>query len=143
MNNDTPCFPHRFCRSVVAVSALLLAAVTAGPASAQSRPVPVIVGGSADLDACQTLGQVRGLKAGGDGFLSVRSGPSTRHAELDRLRNGRQVYFCTRKGYWVGIVYGPRGSGCSVTSPIARKRAYRGPCKSGWVHSAFLEPLAG
>jgi hypothetical protein len=144
MKSGAPGFPARTGRPLAQfAAATFLAAMIAGPALGQSPPVPVIVGGSADLDACQTLGQVRGLKAGGDGFLSVRNGPSTRHAELDRLANGRQVYFCARKGYWVGIVYGSHGSGCGVTSPIARKRVYRGPCRSGWVHGGFLEPLAG
>ena len=45
---------------------------------------------------------------------------------------------------WAGIVYGPRAStGCNVESPIPRVRAYRGPCRSGWVSSRYVTPIAG
>ena len=112
-------------------------------ARAQSASVPVMIGGIADLDACQTLSRIVGLKRGGDNFLSVRRGPGVGYAETDRLGPGRQVYSCARSGGWVGIVYGGRGSGCGVTSPVPRRQAYRGPCRSGWVHSRFVQDVAG
>ncbi|MDP4593063.1 MAG: integron [Beijerinckiaceae bacterium] len=111
---------------------------------AQGRSVPVLVGGTADLDACQTVSQVQGLKRGGDGFLSVRSGPGPGFAERSRLRNGHRVYSCVSRGSWIGIVYGARaGQDCGVSSPIRQRRAYRGVCRSGWVHRNFISDVAG
>ncbi len=131
------------------VSALLLAivpfaAMAPQSAQAQGRSVSVMVGGTADLDACQTLSQVRGLKRRGDNFLSVRRGPGSRYGEISRLRNGHRVYSCAANGSWVGIVYGARGGqDCGVSSPIRRRQAYRGSCRSGWVHRNFLTDIAG
>lgn len=126
--------------------ALILPAVSIG--AAPPRAVPVEVGGSAEWDACGSLGEVRGLKAGGDGFLAVRAGPGADYAMLDRLGNGRQVYVCATRGRWISIVYAAADSnageaGCGVSSAIAKARVYPGPCKSGWVHSSWIEIIAG
>ncbi len=124
-------------------AAMLFLALPSHVALAQS-PVAVMVGGSADFDACQTLSKVRGLRAGGDNFLSVRIGPGTGFVEKDRLGNGHLVYDCTSRGAWIGIVYGARGGqDCGVSSPVARRQAYRGRCRSGWVHRNFLTDVAG
>lgn len=125
-------------------TALMLPAAPIG--AAPPRAVPVQVGGDEVLDACGSLAQVRGLKADGDGFLAVRAGPGTAYAMLDKLGNGREVYLCDGNGdgEWFAIVY-PTAPGmkCEVGSPIAKKRVYRGPCKSGWVRSAWVEVMAG
>ena len=64
--------------------------------------------------------------------------------ELDRLGPGRKVWICEEVSGWVGIVYGPRASiGCNVESPVRRVRAYPGPCRSGWVSSRYVTPIAG
>lgn len=81
------------------VAALVLPAVSIN--AAPPRAVPVDVGGSAEWDACGSLGEVRGLKADGDGFLAVRAGPGADYAMLDRLDNGRQVYVCATRGRWI------------------------------------------
>lgn len=126
------------------VAALLLVfGIFGPPALAQTRPaVPVVVGGDADLDACATLSEIRGLNPRGDGFLSVRSGPGTRHAEIDRLFNGNQVYSCAEQGDWVGIIY-PFSRRCGVATPWPAARPYAGPCRSGWVHRRFVREVAG
>lgn len=130
------------------LAALMLMSATVPTAAAPPRAVPVEVGGSEEWDACGSLGQVHGLKADGDGFLAVRAGPGADYATLDRLGNGRQVYVCATRGRWISIVYaaanGDTGkAGCGVSSAIAPDRTYRGPCKSGWVHSAWIEIVAG
>lgn len=112
-------------------------------ARAQQARVPVMYGAEPGLDACGGLGRVKGLKRGGDNFLSVRAGPGASHREIDRLRNGRSVWFCDGNGDWIGIVYGTAGQECKVGSPVARKMPYPGPCRSGWVHRAFVELMAG
>lgn len=125
--------------SLLALTALAFAAPAKTPAA-----VAVKVGGDEVLDACGSLGQVTGLKAGGDGFLAVRSGPGTAYAVLDKLGNGREVYLCGGDEQWIAIVYptAPRMH-CGVTSPIAVSREYRGPCKSGWVRATWIEVMAG
>lgn len=118
---------------------LLAGFVMSGAAFAQ----PVMVGGEPSLDACGSTGVVAGLNPAGDGFLAVRSGPGTGHSIQDKIRNGQGVIFCDQRGSWVGIVYSKKGTSCGVSSPIARRQPYRGPCRSGWVHEKYLKLLAG
>jgi hypothetical protein len=121
---------------------LVLAIVGTPDRQRAVRPeVPVMLVAD-DLDPCG-LGVVKGLKAGGDGFLSVRARPSAKGRELDRLRNGDEVYICADKGDWIGIVYSRPRRDCGVTSAVARRSAYAGPCNSGWVHRNWVELVAG
>lgn len=119
-------------------------AVSAAPAQAPRVPVP-IYGGSDSYGPCSTA-QVMGVDRPGD-LLNVRAGPSMRHPILARLPNGRNVYACTRRGNWFGIVFaippGPFAStpgpgDCNVLAPRRTNSSYRGPCRSGWVHEAYL-----
>jgi uncharacterized protein YgiM (DUF1202 family) len=103
--------------------------------------IPIRVGGEPDLDACN-LGIVRGLRK--NGFLAVRSGPSTKYRTIDRLQNGDRVYLCdTRnKGRWVGIVYGD--DKCShrninISSIIPKREIYRGSCNTGWSYYKYFD----
>jgi hypothetical protein len=109
-------------------------------AKAQSI-VPVQVGGDADLDACGALGKVHGLDPNGDNYLSVRGGPSPRSKETDRLAEGDAFHVCDERGDWLGVVYGD--GPCGVGSPIAKRRTYRGKCRSGWVHGRYVQVEAG
>ncbi len=119
--------------------------------AAQTRagaPQAVKVGGTADLDACASTGKVVHLDPAGDNFLAVRAAPQTSAEETDRLQMGADVYLCDRAGggAWTGIVYGPGGTleaGCGVTSPIEKRDAYIGTCRSGWVSSRYIELIAG
>ncbi|QQP97862.1 hypothetical protein [Lysobacter enzymogenes] len=132
------------------IEAALLTIALALPAvpaeAAPPRAVPVEVGGSEEWDACGATGRVRGLKADGDGFLAVRAGPGADHRMLDKLGNGRLVYLCGNRGGWTSVVYAPTDadpSVCGVSSAIAEIEVYRGPCKSGWVNTAWIEVVAG
>ncbi|WP_051547818.1 hypothetical protein [Lysobacter capsici] len=127
--------------SMLAVALLAPVAQARAPAA-----VPVRVGGDEVLDACGSLAQVTGLKADGDGFLAVRAGPGAAYAMLDKLGNGREVYLCDSADgdRWLAIVYPTTpGMKCEVGAPIARKQVYRGPCKAGWVRSAWVVVMAG
>ena len=128
------------------LAAVLLAAVTgalpAMPVAGQSLDLPVMIGAARDLDACMGLGRVARLDPQGDGFLAVRTGPSTDYPQIDELHNGDAVHLCEEKGRWWGIVYGGIG-GCGVTSPVPRRMAYRGPCRAGWVHGRYVDFIAG
>lgn len=134
-------------RSLVRIAGLAAAASSASPALSDEpgrRPqVPLILGDNYVLDACAGNGVIAGLDPAGDGFLAVRSGPGTGHAELDRLYNGEGVYLCGESGRWIAIVYTRRGGNCNVTSPWPIRQAYTGPCRSGWVHRNWVRQTAG
>ena len=127
---------------------LALAAAFASVGAAQpGLDQPVMIGGTEDFDACPSNAQVKPLNPRGDNFLSVRSRPSVKGRELARLRSGQDVWACdeTADGEWTGIVYAPAGRdiSCGVGSPIAKRQAYDGPCKTGWVASRFIVIIAG
>jgi hypothetical protein len=121
-----------------ALFAMLLVALSADA----KAPVPVMIGAVEDLDACPSLVQVGGAKSG---LVSVRSAPSAKAPEVDRLANGDYAYACDASGEWTGVVY-LRGKDmtpdCGVSSP-AKHGPYRGPCKSGWVRGKWLGVVAG
>lgn len=108
-------------------------------AQAQQLEIPIIERTDGDLDTC-SFAQVEGLKKGGDGFLAVRSGPSTSYDQLDELKNGDKVWVFDTKGNWVGIVYGNDNISCS---PIAEDRPVKARGKKGWVHQNWVQLLAG
>lgn len=105
------------------------------------QPVPIGESGPR-FDACQAIGVVRGV--GGEGLLAVRAAPFQEAERRDTLTNGDAVFVCTRSHdqSWFGIVYSesrePSGT-CGVSSPVPSRRAYDGPCRSGWVASAFIQ----
>jgi hypothetical protein len=131
---------------------LLLAAVLGAgawldlEASAQADDAQsVLVGGEEAIDACSSLGQVVGLRSGGDNYLSVRAAPDQSRTELDRLGAEALVHICDKAGEWLGIVYSPGDEvdDCGVSAPSPARAAYKGPCRSGWVHHLFVEVVAG
>lgn len=101
--------------------------------------------GDAETDACVTLGQIVRLDPKGDNFLAVRGGPGSQRPELDRLGGGALVTICDERGPWLGIVYPAPGTktDCGVSSPRPTRSPYGGPCRSGWVHSRFVDVVAG
>lgn len=108
--------------------------------------VPVVIEEASednDGDACGGSGVIEGLDPAGDGFLAVRSGPASNYVDLDRLYNGEEVYMCTQKGRWIGIVYSKKGLQCNVSSGWRTTAPYTGPCKSGWVHENWVRAFAG
>ena len=102
--------------------------------------VPVMIGGEAEEWACSALGKVRGLDPDGDGFLAVRRGPGSQYAMIDKLHNGDMATICDERGKWIGIVYGRH---CGLETYVAKRRAYRGPCRSGWVYGKWLRVVGG
>ena len=110
-----------------------------GAYAGNAGPLAVTVGGDAHASACPLRAVVTGLR--GSSQLSVRAGPGTGFARVDRLGNGAHVFLCDRSGDagWVGIVYaGDNGADCGLTAPIKRPQAYAGACRSGWVRSSYL-----
>ncbi|HEX8642311.1 MAG TPA: hypothetical protein VF702_00185 [Allosphingosinicella sp.] len=121
----------------------VLAAAAAAAAIAAPRPVLIASAGSGN---CVVTGEVVGLNGRRDNYLSVRAGPGVRERELDRLRSGALVIVCdeTASGAWLGIVYNRTGNqDCFIGQTSSLRRPYRGPCRSGWVSSRYIDVNAG
>ena len=125
--------------SALVAGALSLAAPQ--PAAAQDRPI--VLGGNDEFDACNSAGVVSGLDPRGDGFLSLRGGPGTQYREPRRLPAGARLIICHDQGEWLAVVVPTGSGGCGVTTPWPRRRAYSGPCPSGWVHRRWVTVTAG
>jgi uncharacterized lipoprotein len=109
--------------------------------------VPVRIGElGPSFDACGAAGTTRHLDAGAS--LPVRAAPFDTSAEIGRVAAGAQFFICTRSHdqRWMGIVYDEAGAlspACGVSSPATSRGDYSGPCRSGWVSSAFVKLIAG
>ena len=114
-----------------------LGAMAFAPALAAER-VPVRVGGEARYDACAGTSTVVGLTRGSGHTLNVRAGPGLSFPAVDALKPHVKVIVCDAQGEWRGIVYPAGTTDCETGSPIPRRVAYAGPCRSGWVHSRYL-----
>lgn len=68
-----------------------------------------------------------GLDPNGDGFLSIRTGPSSKNKEIARVRNGDALFIDTRecKGKWCFA------RGASVNNKDTKL--------SGWFYTAWCE----
>jgi hypothetical protein len=123
---------------------------TAADASAdtittEARPVRVGELGP-NFAACSAAGTTRNLKAGES--LPVRSAPFENAAESGSVPAAARFFICTRSHdqKWFGIVFDEGGTlaeRCRVAEPVVRRRDYDGPCRSGWVQSAFVKVVAG
>ena len=121
-----------------------LAGQGAANAVAAGRRVAVTVGGDKSRAGCPKSGVVTGLTS--KGALSVRSGPGTASERIDRLANGKHLFICdwSAGGDWVGVVYpGAAGVDCGVSKSVGRAQPYAGACRSGWVSSKYVKPIAG
>jgi hypothetical protein len=110
-----------------------------------SRPVRIGEYG-ANFRACNQAGTTRNLKAGE--ALPVRSAPFDNAAQGGSVGAGARFFICTRSHdqKWFGIVHDEGGTlaeRCGVSEPVTRRRDYDGPCRSGWVQSAFVKVIAG
>ena len=117
----------------------------AAGAPPESRPVRIGELG-ANFRACGAAGTTRNLKAGE--ALPVRSSPFDNAGETGKVASGGRFFICTRSldQKWFGIVFDEGGGlaeRCGVAEPLTRRRDYDGPCRSGWVQSAFVKVIAG
>ena len=100
--------------------------------------VPVLEqGGDGQMANCASS-MVTGLKAYGDGFLAVRSGPGSEYRKIDELHNGDVVLVFEQRGEWAGVVYRTANVTCSSTKTHAV--TYK---NKGWVHTNWLKDIAG
>lgn len=123
----------------------------AGEQEAQLSPgvQPVRIGeGGPGFPACAATGTVINLSSPEQSYLPVRAAPFAEASEIARLDNGTALLLCARSldQRWQGVVVPPAGgtaAGCGVAAPVAAPRGYDGPCRSGWVSSAFVQARAG
>jgi hypothetical protein len=99
------------------------------------------------MDACGGVGRVIALDRDEMDALAVHTGPDDRNAHETALDEGTLVWLCEARGDWQGIVY-PEGQyqdlgDCRVSSPVAQRQAYAGPCRSGWVLARYVQLVAG
>ena len=119
----------------------------AAPPASVPDAVPVRIGEmGSNFDACGTAGTTRRLDAAA--ALPVRLAPFEAAAETGRMPAGARFFICARSHdqRWFGVVYNDEGSlgeECGVSSPVTGRREYGGPCRSGWVPSAFVKLIAG
>lgn len=78
----------------------------------------------------------------------MRGGPFEAAPVTGGVPPGARFFVCSRSidQRWMGIVFDPAGGlapECGVSSPVAARGEYRGPCRSGWVASAAVRLVAG
>lgn len=112
----------------------------AGSAPSRGRrlDVPVIEQGGDGQAANCSSSIVAGLKPGGDGFLSVRTGPGTQFRKIDELHNGDVVLVYDGRGDWAAVAYKVERADCASTT--TREVLHK---NTGWVHTKWLRDLAG
>lgn len=129
---------------LTACLAVLLVSGSAMPAASDSmEPMSVMIGGEAEFDACAAIGIVSGLDPDGSNSLRVRNGPGTDHVQIDSVTDGQILYLCASEADWYGVVYGSEEMDCEVSTPVAERIEYSGPCRWGWVHGGYVTALAG
>jgi hypothetical protein len=117
------------------------------PAPVQPGAVAVRVGElGPSFAACGAAGTTRNLAP--DDRLPVRTAPFDTSADSGTIPAGARFFICSRSHdqRWLGVVYEEAGTmspACGVSRPVASRRGYEGPCRSGWVSSAFVKQIAG
>ena len=97
--------------------------------------------------ACAAEGTTRNVAAGET--LPVRAAPFDNSAQAGSIAARGRFFVCSRSldQKWLGIVYDDQSAGlttrCGVSDPVGSPRVYEGPCRSGWVSSAFVKLVAG
>ena len=119
------------------ITCSLLASV--GMVGAQDLDVPIMEIADDDFETC-AFGKVAGLKADGDGFLAVRTGPGTDYSKIDELKNDDEVWLYEQKGKWIGVAYATDNAPCD---PIKEDRPLNVNGKKGWVHENWITVVAG
>lgn len=117
------------------------------PDSVTPEAAPVAIGDlGPNFDACSAAGTTSHVEAGSR--LPVRSAPFDNAGETGAVSAGGRFFVCTRSldEKWFGIVYdegGALAARCGVSQPVTARHSYQGPCRSGWVASAFVKLTAG
>jgi hypothetical protein len=122
---------------------------SADPVVATPSALPVRIGElGANFNACNAAGMVRTQEGAAGDPLQVRAAPFEAAAEIGTIAADTRFFICTRSHdqRWLGVVYDEAGTlapACGVSRPVTARRAYDGPCRSGWVSAAFVKQIAG
>src|SRR5690606_14915432 len=83
-------------------------------------------------------GTVIGLRADGDSFLAVRTGPGTNFRKIGELRNGDRVKIFQDRDGWHGVLV--PGGRIDQSDACGRKGPMRQVSGSGlgWVHGRWI-----
>ena len=115
-----------------------------GPVTSEAVPVRIGELGPS-FPACNATGATRNLPQGQP--LPVRAAPFDTAEQTASVPAGGRFAICSRSHdqKWFGIVFQEAGAGgdCGVSAPVTSRRAYQGPCRSGWVASPFVKLVAG
>lgn len=123
------------------------AAGYAEPNAMVTEKMPVRIGeAGASFAACNAAGTTRHLTQSES--LPVRAAPFETAAASDAIPAGTRFFICSRSHdqKWFGVVFdegGALSSACGVSTPVTSRRPYDGPCKAGWVSSAFVKLISG
>ncbi len=117
------------------------------PAATEVAGAPVRVGElGSNFAACNAVGATRRVEAGAG--LPVRNAPFDGAEQVGEVAPGARFFVCTTSHdqRWSGIVWdeasGTLDARCGVSTPLPRRQDYAGPCRSGWVQSAFVRLVA-
>jgi hypothetical protein len=119
------------------------------PDAVDPGTAPVRIGElGASFNACNAAGTSRNFDAATSDGLQVRAAPFEVAAETGTIPVGARFFICSRSidQRWLGVVYEQAGTlapACGVSRPVASRRVYGGPCRSGWVSAAFVKQIAG
>lgn len=117
---------------------LAVVALAAAAPAAVALDVPIYESETDGQAANCGMGTVMGLKAGGDGFLAVRSGPGAGYRKLGELHNGDRVMIIDGRDGWLGIVVpGGRVDQRDYCARVGPKRKLSGS-GLGWVSGKWI-----
>jgi len=117
---------------------LLALGFAPAPLAAQGLDVPIFEHASDGQAANCSVGTVMGLKAGGDGFLAVRTGPGASYRKIGELHNGDRVTIFEERDGWYGVLIpGGRVSPSDACGRVGPRRQLSGS-GLGWVHGRWI-----
>lgn len=123
---------------VVAASVFTALSLSATPSAAQALDVPIHESASDGQAANCAVGTVMGLKADGDGFLAVRTGPDANYRKIGELHNGDRVTIFEGRDGWYGVLvpngHIDQGDACRRVGPERRLSG----SGLGWVHGRWI-----
>lgn len=112
--------------------------LSAVPLAAQTLDVPIYEEETDGQAANCAGGTVMGLKADGDGFLAVRTGPGAKYRKIGELHNGDRVTIFGGQDGWLAVLV-PNGQidqrdACQRVGPQRRLSG----SGLGWVHGRWV-----
>ncbi|HEX8526392.1 hypothetical protein [Allosphingosinicella sp.] len=101
-----------------------------------------------NFPACYAMARFRDRVVADARPVPVRAAPFEQARETGRVGADGQFFICTRSHdqRWFAIVWDEAAGAspaCGVSLPVAARRDYDGPCRSGWVQSSLVRLESG